>query len=129
MATTSALRIDDELYASAKLVGDVMSRSASQQLAHWARIGRELEASAAVSIAAVGATLNGARNYDSLGVEEQALVRAQWSERMTQLREGLNFAAEFATAGESYSEIDEAGNVVTVTPSPDVPVRSRNRKS
>ncbi len=49
MATTSPTRIDDDLYASAKLAGDVQSRSASQQLAHWARIGREIEASASVS--------------------------------------------------------------------------------
>jgi len=49
MATTSPTRVDDDLYASAKLVGEVMSRSAAQQLARWARIGRELEASGTVS--------------------------------------------------------------------------------
>ena len=37
MATTSPTRIDDDLFASAKAVGEVMSRSASQQVSHWAR--------------------------------------------------------------------------------------------
>ena len=40
MGTTSPTRIDDELYASAKVVGSLMSRSAAQQIGHWARIGR-----------------------------------------------------------------------------------------
>ena len=116
MATTSPTRVDDDLYASAKLVGEVMSRSAAQQLAHWARIGRELEASGTVSQRAIGEVLAGGQPYDGLNPREQAVVRAEWSERMTAAREGLNFAAEFVAAGESYSELDEDGQVVQVTP-------------
>ena len=49
MATSSPFRTDKELYASAALVGPVMSRSAAQQITHWARIGRELEEGGAFS--------------------------------------------------------------------------------
>src|SRR4051794_13628279 len=102
MATTSPARIDDELYASAKLVGSVMSRSASQQVAHWARIGRPLEASSTVSQKAIAEALSGDRRYDELGVEEQAIVRAEWAERTTERREALDLAAVFASEGRSY---------------------------
>lgn len=37
-------RIEHDLYDGAKTVGSTMSRSAAQQINHWARIGREIEA-------------------------------------------------------------------------------------
>ncbi len=112
MATTSPMRVDDELYTSAKLVGGVMSRSAAQQIAHWARVGRELEASPTVSHRAIADVLDGHIQYDQLTVREQAVVRAEWTERIAERREGLNLADEFRHAGRSYVELDDDGNVV-----------------
>lgn len=86
MSTTSPIRVDDELYASAKLVGRLMSRSAAQQVAHWARIGRELEASRSISHRAIAAVLDGRRDYDALTDHEQAVVCAEWAERITERR-------------------------------------------
>lgn len=112
MGTTSPTRIDDELYASAKLVGPLMSRSAAQQIAHWARIGREIEASDSVSHRAVTDVLAARRDYDKLNAHEQAIVRAEWAERMDALRDGLDLAQEFSDEGRSYVELDEDGQVV-----------------
>ncbi len=112
MATTSPTRIDNELYASAKLVGGLMSRSAAQQIAHWARIGRELESSHSVSHRAIADVLDGRREYDELTDREQAAVRAEWTERITERREKLNLAEKFVQEGRSYVELDGAGNVV-----------------
>ena len=123
MATTSPTRMDDDLYASAKLVGEVMSRSTAQQLAHWARIGRELEASGTVSHHDIADVLAGRRSYDNLRTREQALVRAEWAERMTVMREGLDFATEFARAGGTYSELGPDGRVVHVDPAANAPRR------
>jgi len=118
MATTSPARIDDDLYASAKLAGEVQSRSASQQVAHWARIGRELEASASVSHRDITAVLAGSASYDGLSAKEQALVRAEWAARMDALREGLDLGEEFVAAGRrSWVELDDRGRVVK-RPSP-----------
>lgn len=116
MATTSPTRVDDDLYASAKLVGEVMSRSAAQQLTHWARIGRQLESSGSVSPRAISSVLAGSASYDTLNPREQAVVRAEWEERMTALREGLNFEAELSAIGEPYSELGSHGHVVRVDP-------------
>ena len=60
---------------------------------------------------AVTQVLAGDGSYDLLGEREQAVVRGAWAERITALRENLNYAAQFAETGESYSEADEDGNV------------------
>jgi hypothetical protein len=112
MATTSPARIDDDLYASAKLAGEVQSRSASQQVVHWARIGRELEASASVSARAIAEVLAGSRSYDALDPKEQAMVRAEWAARMDARREALDFTKSFVAAGRVWVELDDEGNVV-----------------
>jgi predicted trehalose synthase len=112
MASTSPARIDDELYASAKASGAVMSRSASQQVSHWARIGRELEAAGSVSSREVARVLAGQGEYDALGSRAQATVRAEWRERMADRLAGLDLATEFESAGQSYAELDDEGRAV-----------------
>jgi hypothetical protein len=112
VATTSPARIDDQLYASAKLAGEAQSRSAAQQVVHWARIGRAIEASEGVSLRDVGAVLAGAGRYDELTAWEQAVVRAEWSARMDELREGLDLAEAFRSEGRSWVELDDDGAVV-----------------
>lgn len=112
MATTSPTRIDEDLFESAKLTGAITSRSASQQVVHWARLGRELELSGRLSSRDVRAVLAGARSYDSLGPEAQAAVRSEWAQRMDEVRAGLDLGAELAAAGQPYAELDDAGEVV-----------------
>ena len=112
MATTSPTRIDDDLYDSAKIVGPLMSRSAAQQIAHWARVGREVEAASGVSPRAIVDVLTGRSSYDDLNTYEQAVVRAEWTERMDARRTDLNLARDFETEGQSYVELDDAGQVV-----------------
>lgn len=112
MAKTSPARIDDDLFAAAKLIGPLMSRSAAQQVAHWARIGRELEASSNVSHRDIQAVLSDQKSYDTLPPKEQAIVRAEWAERMAVRIESLDLAAELDAAGQSYAEVDADGNLV-----------------
>ena len=121
MSTTSPTRIDDELYASAKVVGSLMSRSAAQQIGHWARIGRELEAAESVSHRDIEAVLAGRRDYDQLTAHEQAVVRAEWAERMDARRHDLDLAEAFSGQGRSYVELDEHGHVVRRDPSVEDP--------
>ncbi len=116
MASSSSVRIDDDLYASAQLVGEALGRSASQQVGHWVRIGRELEASALTSQRAVAAVLAGVRRYDTLRTQEQVIVRAEWSGRMGERRAALDLAAEFAASGAGCSELDDDGNLVRRPP-------------
>ena len=117
MAITSPTRIDDELFASAQVVGPLMSRSASQQITHWARIGRELEAADSVSQRAIAEVLAARLDYDHLTAQEQAVVRAEWSERIDARRDALDLAIEFSDEGRSYVELDDDGQVTSRGPS------------
>ncbi len=116
MKTSTPIRIDAELYASATDVASVMSRSTTQQIAHWARLGRELEASSEISIDRIAQVLRGAQDYDALGAEEQAVVRTHWAERMTALTAALRLDQKFAAQERPYVELDDSGNVVRREP-------------
>ena len=105
-------RLPADVYESASAAARVTSRTVPQQIAHWARIGRELEMSPKVNHRQVARVLAGAGSYDALNEEEQAIVRGEWSERMQDRRATLDYAARFSTAGESYSELDADGNLV-----------------
>lgn len=111
MRTSPPTRLPSDVYESAVAEASGASRSVAQQIAHWARIGRALEMSPQVNHRAVSQVLAGDGSYDLLGEREQAVVRGAWSERITALREDLNFEEELRAAGESYSEADADGDV------------------
>lgn len=110
--TSQPLRIDDALYQDAKRTAPTQSRTAAQQVTHWARIGRELEASRAINPSTVQAVLAGELHYDQVGVYDQAAVRAAWDESIDAAIEDLDLAAEFDAEGRTWVEADEAGNVI-----------------
>ena len=116
MKVSTPVRIDADLYASATEAASVMSRSASQQIAHWARIGRELEASSEISIENLAQVLRGAKSYDALSTEEQAVARSFWAERMAALTSVLDLEQEFTAQGRAYVELDDHGEVVRHEP-------------
>jgi len=69
MATTN-LRLDDELVSEAKVIGQVMSRSTSKQVEHWAKIGKILEENPDLSYAFVKEALVSKAQADAGLVEE-----------------------------------------------------------
>lgn len=109
-------RVNQELFEAAKAAGQVHSRSAAQQLDHWARIGRELEASPAVTHDQVARVLAGDASYDALGDRAQAIVRAAWDQSLPDRLAGLNFEDRLNAAGEPWAEADAEGNVVMRQP-------------
>jgi hypothetical protein len=129
MAGTAPTRIDEDVANAAKAAGELLSRSAAQQVNHWARIGRELEASKSVSQREVAQVLGGRSSYDALNLREQAVVRAEWNERMTALREGLDLAAEFSAAGQDWVEADKDGKVVKRSPQQAARKRAPRRRA
>ena len=116
MPTSTPVRVDDRLHACAEAVAPAMSRSTSQQISHWARIGREFEMAADVSHRDVARVLACEADYDDLNAAEQAIVRAEWAEHTEHRRQALDLAAEFAAKGVPYVELDDEGNVIRVEP-------------
>lgn len=60
----------------------------------------------------VARVLEGTASFDELNGKEQAVVRQEWADRMAALQSTLDYASQFSADGESYSELDEHGNVV-----------------
>jgi hypothetical protein len=115
-ASNSPMRVDPELVASARSTAQHMSRSLSQQIAHWARIGRELERSPGVTVTAVQAVLDGAGSYDALNTHEQAIVRANWAERIDAARSALRLDRVLMDQGREVVELGAKGEVVVRNP-------------
>jgi len=113
---SNPVRIDAELYAAASTAAPRMSRSITQQISHWARIGKELEANREVSTVEVERVLAGESSYDALDDRQQAVVRAHWAERIEELTGKLRFDREFATQRRRYVELDDEGRVVRREP-------------
>jgi hypothetical protein len=114
VATTSTTptRFDAALFESAQAAGARSHRSAAQQLAHWARLGRELEAAAGVSQRDIDRVLAGQLSYDELGDRDQALVRTAWREGIDSDLAALDLRSRFASEGRTrWSEADADGTV------------------
>lgn len=99
--SSELVRLPADVYESAAAAAHVTSRTVPQQIAHWARIGRELEMSPQVNHREVAKVLAGEASYDSLAEHEQAIVRADWDDRIRVQRVGLNYETEVDAAGES----------------------------
>lgn len=113
---TMPTRVDQELFEAAKAAGQVHSRSAAQQLAHWAKLGREVEASPGVTHDQVARVLAGDASYDDIGGPAQAVVRTAWDQDVAARLDGLDFTERLRTAGRPWAEADADGAVVTVQP-------------
>lgn len=116
MAPTIPTRVTTELFDTAKVVGALTSRSAAQQIEHWARIGREIELASSLAQRDIAAVLAGSLDYDTLGTEEQAVVRARWAELMRERRESLDLVRNFGVRGETYVDMDAEGRIVRHAP-------------
>ena len=116
MASTIPTRVTIELFDTAKVVGDMTSRSAAQQIEHWARIGREIELASTLAQRDIAAVLSGSLQYDDLGTEEQAVIRARWASLMKERRESLDLVRDFGLRGETYVDIDDQGHIVRHAP-------------
>ncbi len=139
MATTSTTptRFDAALFESAQAAGARTHRSAAQQLAHWARLGRELEAASGLSQRDIDRVLAGQLSYDDIGDRDQAAVRTAWLEGVDADLTSLDLRARFKAQGRTrWSEADEQGNVtvhqtsdnVACAPAPTAAARKRRAR-
>lgn len=140
MATTSTTptRFDAALFESAQAAGARTHRSAAQQLAHWARLGRELEAASGLSQRDIDRVLAGQLSYDDIADREQAAVRTAWREGIETDLVSLDLRARFEAQGRSqWSEADEQGNLIvddaagddTGASAPTGPASARERRA
>jgi hypothetical protein len=110
------IRLDRELDAAARDAARIMSRNVAEQVSHWARIGRELERSPEIAVSTVRDVLAGRASYGRLRPPEQALVRADWDEQLSDKLARLDLSQAFAAAAHRYAELDDQGELSVITP-------------
>ena len=114
MTSSPPTRLDADVYRDAAAVAPSTSRSTAQQLSHWARLGREVEATVIVATRrrAVEAVLGGRGGYDELTADEQAVVRTAWQDRIDDLVAEVDVGAKRLSEGQTYLALSEDDAVV-----------------
>lgn len=113
---TTPTRVDQALFDAAKAAGTVHSRSAAQQIDHWARIGQAVEASPQVRHEQIERVLRGQESYDGLDDDAQAIVRARWDAQLAKDLAEADFTEELDAAGIPWAEADADGSIVVHDP-------------
>ena len=113
---STAVKLSEELVIAARSEAERMSRSMTQQIEHWARVGRAVERTPGVSLDAVRQALVAARPFDSLNAEERIVALGELERLVFEPRGDRSFHRERRAAGECYAVLDSDGSVVEVGP-------------
>jgi hypothetical protein len=115
-ATDRVTRIATDLYESATAEGARQSRSAKQQLDHWARVGRAVSSQHTASRRRVEAALAGRLSMGDLTVEEGVVFNAEISAAIEEGLARTNYGDVLAARGITTVALNEAGDIVEHRP-------------
>ena len=102
-------RVAADLFEAAAAAGARQSRSAKQQLDHWARVGQRLEASARRR---VDQALAGDLALRDLTFAERSVVNAEIDAAISGAASEISFGEVLAARGVTTVALDEAGHLV-----------------
>jgi len=109
-------RFAADLVDSAAAEGARQSRSAKQQLDHWARVGRAVSATHTTSRRRVEAALAGQLATSELTVEEGVVFNAEISAAIEESLARTHYGDVLAAQGITTVALNEAGDIVEHRP-------------
>ena len=109
-------RVAADLVDSAAAEGARQSRSAKQQLDHWARVGRAVSSQHTASRRRVEAALAGDLALSELSVEEGVVVDAEISAAIEENLAGTHYGEALAARGITTVALDDAGDLIEHRP-------------
>jgi hypothetical protein len=109
-------RVAADLVDSAAAEGARQSRSAKQQLDHWARVGRAVSSQHTATRRRVEAALAGHLATSELTVEEGVVFNAEISAAVEESLARTNYGAALAGQGITTVALNEAGDIVELRP-------------
>ena len=109
-------RVAADLMDSAASEGARQSRSAKQQLDHWARVGRAVSSQHTTSRRRVEAALSGQLATSDLTVEEGVVFNAEISAAIEESLARTNYGATLAGQGITTVALNDAGEIVEHRP-------------
>jgi hypothetical protein len=105
-------RVAADLLESAAAEGARQSRSAKQQLDHWARVGRAVSSQQTAARGRVEAALAGDLDMRELSVEEGVVVNAEIAAAIEENLAQSNYGELLAARGVTTVALNEAGEIV-----------------
>jgi hypothetical protein len=114
--TDRVTRFAADLLDSAAAEGARQSRSAKQQLDHWARVGREVSSQHTASRRRVEAALAGDLEMRELSVEEGVVFNAEIAAAIQENLADSDYGAALAERGVTTVALNEAGEIVEHRP-------------
>lgn len=115
-ASDRVTRVAADLMDSAAAVGARQSRSAKQQLDHWARVGRAVSDQHGAARRKVEAALAGAVELSELNAEESVVFNAEVSAAIEESLTGTHYGALLAARGVTTVALDESGQIIAHRP-------------
>lgn len=109
-------RFAADLFDAAAAEGARQSRSAKQQLDHWARVGRAVTAQQSASRQRVEAALRGELAMTSLSAEEGVVINAEIAAAIEESLARTDYGARLAGEGVTTVALDEHGELVEYHP-------------
>jgi hypothetical protein len=109
-------RFAADLLDSAAAEGARQSRSAKQQLDHWARVGRAVSSQDTAARRRVEAALAGELELRELSVEEGVVVNAEIAAAIQENLAESNYGELLAKRGITTVALNEAGEIVEHRP-------------
>jgi hypothetical protein len=109
-------RVAADLIDSAAAEGARQSRSAKQQLDHWARVGRAVSGHHSAARRRVEAALAGDAELSSLSAEEGIVFDAEISAAIDEQLAGSDYGQLLADRGITTVALDDAGHIVEYRP-------------
>jgi ParD-like antitoxin of type II bacterial toxin-antitoxin system len=109
-------RIAADLFESAAVEGARQSRSAKQQLDHWARVGRAVSSQHSAPRSRVEAALRGELAMADLTVEEGVVVNAEISAAIDETLARTHFGEVLAARGVTTVALNADGEIVEYRP-------------
>lgn len=115
-AADRVTRVAADLMDSAAAEGARQSRSAKQQLDHWARIGRSVSAQHSAARRKVEAALAGGVELAELTTEEGVVFNAEISAAIEENLADTDYGALLAARGITTVALDASGQIIEYRP-------------
>jgi hypothetical protein len=115
-AVDRVTRVSSDLMDSAAAEGARQSRSAKQQLDHWARVGRSVSTQHTAARRRVEAALAGRLSLGELSVEEGVVFNAEVEAAIEESLARPNYGGVIAARGITTVALDDAGQIVEYRP-------------
>ncbi|MFB1298877.1 hypothetical protein ACAG24_025575 [Mycobacterium sp. pW049] len=109
-------RVAADLMESAAAEGSRQSRSAKQQLDHWARVGRAVSSQHSAARRKIEAALAGDAPLSLLSAEEGVVFNAEIAASVEENLASADYGATLAARGITTVALDDNGDIVQYRP-------------